>query len=150
MINSRSHTHLPPPDTSAKMNHCPLILSYCPLVYKSTTKSSIQVVAWEVTNSITSAWPAKYLFTNSFFKTDQGVTRSRHGSFAFQIQSKLPPRWVDTPMCQTSPACSLHWKYKCCLEAGEGSDSLSLPGVLCCGPSTFKWRVLYCEHVTQA
>lgn len=84
MINSRSHTHLPPPDTSAKTNHYPLILSYCPLVHKSTTKSSIQVVAWEVTNSITSAWPAKYLFTNSLFKTDQGVTRSRHGSFAFQ------------------------------------------------------------------
>lgn len=145
MINSRSHTHLPPPDTSAKTNHCPLILSYCPLVHKSTTKSSIQVVAWEVTNSIMSAWPAKYLFTNSLFKTDQGVTRSRHGSFAFQY----------------NPNC-LHigWTHPCVrhpqLAACTGNTSVALKqerGVtaspwleFCVG---HKWKLEQCNLSSQ-
>ena len=92
MINSRSHTPLPPPAPSAKTKHCPLIPCHIALQCTSdspSTKNNIWGDAWEVTSSFTFAWPAKYLFTNTLFKPELSVMRSRHGSSAFQCDSNF-------------------------------------------------------------
>lgn len=66
-------------------------LSYCPSLHQwqSSTKTCIWAVALEVTSSFTSAWPAKYLFTNSLFKPELSLIRSRHSSSGSQYDSNF-------------------------------------------------------------